>query len=150
MPFKVTGFTTFIFLSIFILAFFPSLFNTLLYLPLHLLSHQSPPAPATHHPQTINTMSWLQKSFPLPPKSRGCYLITDHILSNLPELAHYKVGLLHLFVQHTSCALSLNENWDKDVRVDMDAALDRIAPEDKGGKGLYRHSAEGVDDMPVG
>ena len=95
-------------------------------------------------------MSWLQKSISLPPKSRGSYLITDHILTNIPELAHYRVGLLHLFVQHTSCALSLNENWDKDVRRDMDDALDRIVPEDRDTKGgLYRHSAEGVDDMPV-
>jgi hypothetical protein len=59
---------------------------------------------------------------------------------------------LHLFIQHTSCALSLNENYDEDVRYDMSVALDRIVPEDKGGrggKGLYRHDAEGSDDMPV-
>jgi len=58
------------------------------------------------------------------------------------------VGLLNLFIQHTSCALSLNENWDEDVRADMSDALDRIAPEDRKGE-LYRHSAEGLDDMPV-
>lgn len=58
------------------------------------------------------------------------------------------MGLLNLFVQHTSCALSLNENWDEDVRADMSDALDRIAPEDRKGN-LYRHSAEGLDDMPV-
>lgn len=51
-------------------------------------------------------------------------------------------------MQHTSCALSLNENWDEDVRADMSDALDRIAPEDRKGS-LYRHSAEGLDDMPV-
>ena len=59
------------------------------------------------------------------------------------------MGLLHLFVQHTSCALSMNENWDSDVRADMSDALDRIVPEDSSGKGLYRHSAEGSDDMPA-
>lgn len=58
------------------------------------------------------------------------------------------MGILHLFVQHTSCALSMNENWDEDVRADMSDAMDRIAPEDKRGE-LYRHSAEGSDDMPV-
>ena len=58
------------------------------------------------------------------------------------------MGLLNLFIQHTSCALSLNENWDEDVRADMSDALDRIAPEDRKGD-LYRHSAEGLDDMPV-
>lgn len=61
----------------------------------------------------------------------------------------YKTGLLNLFIQHTSCALSLNENWDEDVRADMSDALDRIVPEDKKGQGLYRHDAEGSDDMPV-
>ncbi|KAK4501885.1 hypothetical protein PRZ48_007694 [Zasmidium cellare] len=93
-------------------------------------------------------MSWTQKQFTLPPQSRGSYLITDHILHELPELKSYKIGLLHLFIQHTSCALSLNENWDEDVRADMSDALDRIAPEDKKGD-MYRHSCEGSDDMPA-
>ena len=93
-------------------------------------------------------MSWFQKSLTLSPRSRGSYLITDTIVRELPELKTYKVGLLNLFIQHTSCALSLNENWDSDVREDMSDALDRIAPEDRKGD-LYRHSAEGLDDMPV-
>ncbi|RAH85479.1 UPF0047 domain protein [Aspergillus japonicus CBS 114.51] len=93
-------------------------------------------------------MSWFQKSFTLPSRSRGSYLITDQVVAELPEIRDYKVGLLHLFVQHTSCALSLNENWDEDVRADMSDALDRIAPYDKKGT-LYRHSAEGEDDMPA-
>jgi secondary thiamine-phosphate synthase enzyme len=93
-------------------------------------------------------MSWFQKTLTLPSKSRGSYLITDTIVRELPEIKTYKVGLLNLFVQHTSCALSLNENWDEDVREDMSDALDRIAPEDRKGD-LYRHSAEGLDDMPV-
>lgn len=94
-------------------------------------------------------MSWFQKSFTLPSRSRGSYLVTDHVLSELPELRNYKVGMLNLFVQHTSCALSLNENFDDDVRADMSDALDRVAPADRKGT-LYRHSAEGEDDMPVG
>lgn len=93
-------------------------------------------------------MSWFQKQFTLPARSRGSYLVTDHVVSELPEIRNYKVGMLNLFVQHTSCALSLNENWDDDVRADMSDALDRIAPEDRKGN-LYRHSAEGEDDMPV-
>jgi secondary thiamine-phosphate synthase enzyme len=93
-------------------------------------------------------MSWFQKTITLSPQSRGSYLITDEIERGLPELRSYKVGLLNLFIQHTSCALSLNENWDEDVRADMSDALDRIAPEDRKGE-LYRHSAEGLDDMPV-
>ena len=70
-------------------------------------------------------------------------------MRELPELREYKTGLLTLFIQHTSCALSLNENYDDDVRADMSDALDRIVPEDKKGIGLYRHDAEGSDDMPV-
>lgn len=102
------------------------------------------------HQHQRSTMSWSQKQFTLPPRSRGSYLVTDHVVSSLPELKSYKVGILHLFVQHTSCALSLNENWDEDVRADMSDALDRIAPESgKKGEELYRHSAEGPDDMPA-
>lgn len=156
--------------SIFILALFPGLPQYLLWLPFRLLiwgsSSQPPsPVPTINCPEgcipsssfdttTINTspgatMSWFQKTFTLPAKSRGSYLITDQVVSSLPELKEYKVGILNLFVQHTSCALSLNENWDSDVREDMSDALDRIAPEDRKGE-LYRHSAEGLDDMPVG
>lgn len=95
-------------------------------------------------------MPWTQKTISLPSKSRGSYLVTSHVESALPEIRDFKVGLLNLFVQHTSCALSLNENWDEDVRADMSDALDRIVPEDKKSQGLYRHDAEGSDDMPVG
>ncbi|RDL38187.1 UPF0047-domain-containing protein [Venustampulla echinocandica] len=94
-------------------------------------------------------MSWSQTTLTLPSRSRGSYLITDTILKEVPQIKDYKVGLLNLFVQHTSCALSLNENWDEDVRADMSDALDRIAPESKRGNEIYRHSAEGPDDMPA-
>lgn len=56
---------------------------------------------------------WHQKQFTLPARARGSYLITDTVLKELPEIRSYKVGLLNLFIQHTSCALSLNENWDE-------------------------------------
>lgn len=94
-------------------------------------------------------MAWFQKTLTLSPSSRGSYLITDTITSSLPELANYRIGLLTLFIQHTSCALSLNENWDSDVRADMSDSLDRIVPEDHKHEGLYRHDAEGKDDMPA-
>lgn len=115
------------------LIFFPSISSLLATSHLHFSSYN---------------MSWSQKTFTLPTRSRGSYLITDHVLQEVPEIRDYKVGMLNLFVQHTSCALSLNENWDDDVRADMSDALDRIAPMDKKGD-LYRHSAEGADDMPV-
>ncbi|KAK0909531.1 hypothetical protein LTR02_004395 [Friedmanniomyces endolithicus] len=172
MPFDTNIRNTLIFLVIFILAFFPSLFHILLkplLLPLEYLSGTTlqtlhrilptcaccPPAscyPAPSPPPATKAnqheMAWTQKQFTLPSQGRGSHLITPNILSHLPELKTYKTGLLHLFLQHTSCALSLNENYDSDVRADMSDALDRIAPEDPKGE-VYRHSAEGLDDMPA-
>lgn len=91
---------------------------------------------------------WHQKTITLPARSRGAFLISDLISQELPEIRRCRIGLVNLFIQHTSCALSLNENWDEDVRTDMTNALDRLAPEDKTGD-LYRHSDEGADDMPA-
>lgn len=122
--------------------------NTYFLLPLSILQGSLILTLSTSPSQFLYTMSWSQKTFSLPSRSRGSYLITDHVLQEVPEIRDYKVGMLNLFVQHTSCALSLNENWDDDVRADMSDALDRIAPMDKKGN-LYRHSAEGEDDMPV-
>lgn len=140
-----------LFLAIFILCFFPDLFFGLLRLPLRpFQSSDAAPAPpiiSITNAQSHN-MAWFQKTFTLPSKSRGSYLITDTVVKELPEIKNYKVGILHLFVQHTSCALSLNENWDSDVREDMSDAMERIVPYDKKGD-LYRHSAEGEDDMPA-
>ncbi|KAK1066106.1 hypothetical protein LTR33_011681 [Friedmanniomyces endolithicus] len=113
--------------------------------PITATRYQSEPARNGLDPKTIH---WTQKQFTLPSQGRGSHLITPNILSHLPELKTYKTGLLHLFLQHTSCALSLNENYDSDVRADMSDALDRIAPEDPKGE-VYRHSAEGLDDMPA-
>lgn len=134
--------TTILFFALILIAFFPGIFHYLWTLPLSLIFS----TPTTYNgggpAADIRMGSWYQKQFTLPSKSRGSYLVTDHVVSSLPELKQYKVGLLNLFVQHTSCALSLNENWDDDVRADMSDALDRIAPE-AGPKGeeLYRHSA---------
>lgn len=122
--------------------------NNSYFLPLDILQSSHILTLSTSPFQFLYTMSWSQKTFTLPARSRGSYLITDHVLQEVPEIRDYKVGMLNLFVQHTSCALSLNENWDDDVRADMSDALDRIAPMDKKGN-LYRHSAEGEDDMPV-
>lgn len=144
--------TTILFFLLILIAFFPGIFHYLWTLPLALIFPSTPTYNNGGSDPTadIRMGSWFQKQFTLPSKSRGSYLITDHVVSSLPELKQYKVGLLHLFIQHTSCALSLNENWDDDVRADMSDALDRIAPEE-GPKGeeLYRHSAEGADDMPA-
>ena len=150
---------TIAFLLLLFICFFPGLPQYLLKLPfkpflpsvpkpiLETITCPSGCLPVQHSDLSAD-MAWFQKSFTLPAQSRGSFLITDQVVKQLPEIKDYKVGLLHLFIQHTSCALSLNENWDSDVREDMSDALDRIAPEDRKGN-LYRHSAEGLDDMPV-
>lgn len=87
---------------------------------------------------------WHQSKFSLPAHTKGCYLVTDSVYSAVPEIKDFKIGLLHLFLQHTSAGLSLNENCDPDVREDMTASLDRMVPEGD----FYIHADEGPDDMP--
>ena len=86
----------------------------------------------------------VQVKFTLKPRRRGFHLITDEVLRQLPQLP--MTGLLNLFVQHTSCALSICENWDPLVREDMESIYDRLIPEDAP---YYQHTLEGSDDMPA-
>jgi secondary thiamine-phosphate synthase enzyme len=71
--------------------------------------------------------------------------VTQELTSALPELAAVRIGLLHLFIQHTSASLTVNENADPDVPHDLEASFSAIAPEDF----PYRHTCEGPDDMPA-
>ncbi len=87
---------------------------------------------------------WSQKEFILKERRRGFHLITGEIYQQLPLLP--KIGLLHLFIQHTSCALSINENADPDVRVDMENIFNHLIKE---GEPYYEHILEGLDDMPA-
>ena len=91
-------------------------------------------------------MSWVQKTMRLAPRPRGFHLVTDEVLAGLPELRDYWVGLAHIFIQHTSASLTLNENADPDVRVDMESSFNEIAPENAP---YYVHTLEGPDDMPA-
>jgi len=87
-------------------------------------------------------MGW-QKTFTLSRRAKGCYLITDEVVRNIQDgLKDVKAGMLFLFIQHTSAALTINENCDPDVRKDMDMALDKIVPEDLN----WLHTDEGPDD----
>ena len=88
---------------------------------------------------------WLQKQFTLPAFSRGCHLVTASVLENIPELSSFQVGLMHVFIQHTSASLTLNENADPDVLIDMNMAMNRLVPE----TWPYVHTCEGPDDMPA-
>jgi secondary thiamine-phosphate synthase enzyme len=85
-----------------------------------------------------------QTEFSLRPRSRGFHLVTDEIVRNLPALP--QTGLLHLFLQHTSAALTINENADPDVQVDMGRIFDRLVREREP---YYEHTLEGNDDMPA-
>ncbi len=77
-------------------------------------------------------------------KPRGAHLITNELLQQLPELP--QTGLLHLFVKHTSCGITINENADPSVRVDFESSLNELIPE---GEPHYTHTFEGSDDMPA-
>lgn len=89
---------------------------------------------------------WLQKEMTLKAKPRGFHLVTDEVYSNLPELSRIKTGLLHIFMQHTSASLAINENADPDVREDMEAYFSKIVPENEP---YFKHTLEGSDDMPA-
>jgi secondary thiamine-phosphate synthase enzyme len=88
---------------------------------------------------------WLHREIRLRPLSRGFHLITGDVLDALPELARVKVGLLHVFIRHTSASLAINENADPDVAADLESSANAIAPEDF----PYVHTVEGPDDMPA-
>ncbi len=90
-------------------------------------------------------MAWVQRSLTLPSFRRGFHLITRHVVGAMPELAEFRVGLLHVFIQHTSASLSINENADPDVPHDLERSFNALAPEDF----PYRHTCEGPDDMPA-
>jgi secondary thiamine-phosphate synthase enzyme len=90
------------------------------------------------------SLCW-QRTVTLPPRRRGMHLVTGEIVRGMPELARVRAGILHVFIQHTSAGLTINENADADVRHDLAGALDKLAPENAG----YRHDAEGPDDMPA-
>ena len=86
-----------------------------------------------------------QTTFSLSAKRRGCHLITREVMEHLPQPLP-QAGLLNLFVQHTSCALSINENADPDVRTDLSQIMDRLVREREP---YYDHTMEGPDDMPA-
>lgn len=90
-------------------------------------------------------MAWIQHQLRLTPRRRGFHLITPEVEAALPDLERFRVGLLHVFLQHTSASLCLNENADPDVPRDLELAFNEIAREDF----PYAHTVEGPDDMPA-
>ena len=125
-------------------------------------------APTTSDNAAGATDAWVQKVVEIPHKSRGCHVITRELVQQMPEIEKFRVGTgksspppailrlswadarahthspAHLFVLHTSCSLTINENASPDVPLDLNDALDTIVPEGN----HYRHLDEGLDDMP--
>lgn len=89
---------------------------------------------------------WHQKQFQLKAQKRGFHLITDEVIAHLPELSQINLGILHLFIRHTSASLTLNENADPTVRTDMECHFNQSVPENAI---YYQHTYEGSDDMPA-
>ena len=90
-------------------------------------------------------MHWHQQTVVLPAQRRGLHLITDALVERMPTIRACRAGLLHVFIQHTSASLTINENADPDVAADLEQSLNDLVPE----SGPYRHSQEGPDDMPA-
>lgn len=86
----------------------------------------------------------VQKEITLRARSRGFHLITNEITAQLPDLP--ATGLLHLFMKHTSAALTINENADPDVQTDLGKIFDKMIRERDP---IYEHTLEGDDDMPA-
>ncbi|MDX8405224.1 MAG: secondary thiamine-phosphate synthase enzyme YjbQ [Mariprofundus sp.] len=83
---------------------------------------------------------WIQKRMQLSAKAKGFHLITRELVGGLPELADMQIGLAHFFILHTSASLTINENADPDVRVDMASHFQHYVPENQP---YYRHTLHG-------
>ncbi|MDP4174913.1 MAG: secondary thiamine-phosphate synthase enzyme YjbQ [Bacteroidota bacterium] len=89
---------------------------------------------------------WIQKEIIIPQKPRGFNLITTEVLRQVPEIKNFKRGIFHLFIQHTSASLTINENADPSVRKDMESFFNQTVPENSS---YFMHNTEGSDDMPA-
>ena len=91
-------------------------------------------------------MNWIQKEIRLKPKSRGFHLITNEILNEIQEMNAVTIGLMNVFIKHTSASLTINEDADPTVRMDFESHFNEMVPEDQS---YYRHKMEGSDDIPA-
>ena len=89
---------------------------------------------------------WAQQQINLPAFSRGFHIITSYVIDSVPEIKNQSIGMLHLFIKHTSASIAINEGADPDVRVDFETHFDKLVPENSPD---FIHNAEGPDDMPA-
>jgi secondary thiamine-phosphate synthase enzyme len=91
-------------------------------------------------------MNLYQKELILEQRGRGFHLVTDEILGHITEIKKIKAGLMHILIKHTSASITLNENYDPDVRSDLEKYFSRTVKENES---WYEHNSEGSDDMPA-
>lgn len=89
---------------------------------------------------------WLQTEIQLAPRSRGFHLITPDILRAVPTLQEINIGMMQVFIKHTSASLTINENADPTVRLDFESFFNRTVKENEP---YYQHNDEGSDDLPA-
>jgi len=89
---------------------------------------------------------WIQKEITINQKPRGFHLITDEVVSAIPEIQKIDMGTIQVFMKHTSASLTINEDADPTVRADFESHFDQMVPENAP---YYRHTFEGTDDMPA-
>ena len=89
---------------------------------------------------------WMQKNINIESSSRGFHIITEQVIDQIPEIKSINIGILHLFIKHTSASLTINENADKTVRNDFEKHFNELVPENQS---YYQHTYEGPDDMPA-
>ena len=97
-------------------------------------------------PRRSTAELWIQRQLDLRPRPRGFHLVTSEVLEAVPELARLAVGMVLVFIQHTSASLTLNENASPDVRRDFAAWFYCAVPD---GAPYFSHTLEGPDDMPA-
>lgn len=91
-------------------------------------------------------MKWYQKEIALKPRERGFHIVTDEVIEQFSEIKNIKTGLIHILIKHTSASITLNENYDPDVRTDMEKFFNKAVKENEP---WYNHNSEGSDDMPA-
>ena len=94
----------------------------------------------------ISNHIWLQTEITLPKAHRGFHIITKDIDDAFRSLNHISVGILNIFIKHTSASIAINEGADSSVRVDFETHFNKLVPENSPD---FIHNAEGPDDMPA-
>ena len=89
---------------------------------------------------------WIQKDISLPKYPRGFHIITEEVIQSVQEIDNLSVGILHVFIKHTSASLAINEGADPAVRIDFETFFSKIVPENSSD---FIHNDEGPDDMPA-